>query len=163
MKIINVDKSTCFDGFFSEYQEILVQKHNCLCDIEIKVFERSSEELAKYRNNPLIDQAYFDSPFMCYNIEVGNNKAEIYLITDYCDKIISQKSRYALILHEIGHIIFKKLQNDKTTFEEETFADCIASQIIGSQVMIKALNDMAKDNRFIERKDELEKRIELLN
>lgn len=162
MKITNVDSSTCFDDFFSNYQAILEQKHNCLCTLEIKVFERSSAELAKYRNNPFIDQSYFDSPFMCYYIGVGNTQAEIYLVTDYCDKIISPESRYALILHEFGHIIFKILQNNKPAFEEETFADCIAAQIIGSQIMITALNDMAKDSRFTRWKKELEKRIDLL-
>lgn len=162
MRIINVDTSTCFDDFFSKYQAILEQNNNCLCKLEIKVFERSSVEFAKYKNNPLIDQSYFDSPFMCDTSQIANNLAEIYLVTDYCDKIILPESRYALILHEFGHIIFKRLQYNKPQFEEEAFSDCIASQIIGPQIMKNALNDMIKDNRFIRWKEEMEKRVALL-
>lgn len=162
MIINNVDNSGCFSDFFTKYQANLEQDYDFLCELEIKVFERSSEKLAIYRNDPMIDQSYFDSPFMCNTLEVENNKAEIYLVTDYCDKIKSQESRYALILHEFGHIISKKQQSNMSEFEEEAFADRIASQIIGSQRMINALSDMAEDHRFIRLKEEMKKRIDIL-
>lgn len=162
MKIINVDNSNCFNDFFSRYQVKLEQEYDCLCELEIKVFERSSAALGKNVNNPMISQSDFDSPFMCNTLKVENNQAEIYLVTDYCDKIKSPESRYALILHEFGHIIFKKLKINKPENEEEAYADRIASRIIGSQRMINALSDMVKDNRFIRLKEKIEKRINLL-
>lgn len=158
MKIKYVDNSKCFEAFISKYQTILERKYNFLSDFEITVLEKSSSELAKYKNNPVIDKNWFYSPFMCDTSQVPSNHAEIYLVTDFCDTIVSQESRDALLLHEFGHIIFKKEQ----ATDEETFADSIASEIIGPQLLINALNDMLKDNRLEDCKNEIMNRIGIL-
>lgn len=135
-----------FNSFIAEYGN----NENC------EHFDKTIT-FVSFEQFPFSSQNKYDSPFeTCLN--------HIACSIDICSALdFSKKEMYAMISHEIGHIIFKTIEIDDDVIDREIKADSMAIQFNLKNELSSALQKMIDSGEYEDVKDDLYKRIEHLS
>lgn len=113
--------------FNETYQDIL--NRNIDFDIELNFVKCKKDDVC---NNEKLFGLDTSSPF-----QIDLKTFTIYYIEDSCPNL-SEQERFVLIIHEIGHAVYKL----KKEFEEEVYADNFASSVMGAYYVSSALEKL---------------------
>lgn len=147
------NNSTFISGFIKKY-EPYIRNHAPGFNLnDIVICDTTVSDYVKDQNSELVSASFVDSPYMA-----DTSKNVIYYFTDFDDLNFTDEEKSALILHEIGHLYFKKISQESPALDEEIFADEFTCHIISKQHLIDALCKMIKDDRCKEGKRNMIKR-----
>lgn len=125
--------SKLVSDFCSRYATSINQKypsliHVCLEGIQLQIGENIPDNVDK------------DSPFQ---IDTSNSPYELYELQETINKMnLTNYECFALIAHELGHVLAKQNGNDSGDEAEEKYADGIAKDIVGKDEIASAIDKM---------------------